>query len=157
MGSCRFVDLKFHEVFDKIFAWVLIEIPFTGGLPVNIDLQWEGSVYKKKIYYWKVPFRCHLCHETGHLMRNFRSWRDVYKLAQAQKFNQTAKAIGDPPKPTVLVEKEITSLSGKIFLPESTVYDITGNKISTKNAIPVHNMESGFGIVAREVRETSAS
>lgn len=75
INICKFVDLRSVGLFDKRVAWVLVEVFFVGGLPTNIDLEWIGIIYRWSLDYWKIPFLCHLCHRTGHLMNSCRGWR----------------------------------------------------------------------------------
>lgn len=92
VGRCHFADPKCHDAFDKKVAWVLIEFPFAGGLPAEIHLQWDGRVYQQTLDYWKVPFRCHLCHETGNLMQKCSKWREDYMLKHGQQVSSTIQA-----------------------------------------------------------------
>ena len=52
---------------DKRIAWILVELEFSGGLPGDIDLVWGNRRHKQRIDFWGIPFRCLICHRTGHL------------------------------------------------------------------------------------------
>ena len=50
-------------------------------LPEAISLNWEDEEWIQPIDYEQLPFRCRLCHEYGHLRRNYP--RDNLKTNQA--------------------------------------------------------------------------
>lgn len=76
IGVCRYADPKCNGIFDKRDAWILVEVPFVGGLPTEVDLEWEGKTICQRLDYWNIPFRCHLCHEMEHLMRTCSRWKE---------------------------------------------------------------------------------
>lgn len=67
----RFVFLENSMLFDadKRCARILVEFDTTAGLPECMEIEWRGSSFIQELDYLFVPFRCHLCHKTGHLAR----------------------------------------------------------------------------------------
>ena len=49
----------------------------SSGLPVDVDLIWGSRRHRQRVDYWGIPFRCLVCHRTGHLKGNCpqRHWR----------------------------------------------------------------------------------
>jgi hypothetical protein len=41
IGRFIYVDPKLLGAQDKTFAWILVELGFSRGLPAHIDLSWE--------------------------------------------------------------------------------------------------------------------
>jgi hypothetical protein len=48
---------------DRIWAWLKIEVDLTK----EIELVFKSQIRIQKIDYWRLPFRCYVFHELGHL------------------------------------------------------------------------------------------
>lgn len=72
VGKSIYVDPWVRGEKDKRIAWVLIEKPYKGGYPEQIEITWEGSMICQRLDYWGIAFWCSLCHRTGHLINNCR-------------------------------------------------------------------------------------
>ena len=70
IGTTRFIDPSCIHTVDKWVAWIFIEIAFQGQMAGDIDLVWGQRRHQQRIDYWGVPFRCLICHQTGHIQRN---------------------------------------------------------------------------------------
>jgi hypothetical protein len=46
---------------------ILVEFDLNEGLPDLIDIAWCGSVFKQRLDYAGILFRCVVCKEVGHL------------------------------------------------------------------------------------------
>jgi hypothetical protein len=51
---------------------ILVEVDLHEGLPEVMDIEWRGRHIKQRLDYQGIPFRCSLCHCTGHLWRDCR-------------------------------------------------------------------------------------
>lgn len=67
IGKFIYVDPKCLGAKDKRVAWILIEKEYRGGFPEYIDFSWDSLAIQQRLDYWGVPFRCSICHKTGHL------------------------------------------------------------------------------------------
>lgn len=72
VGKFIYVDPWVRGEKDKRIAWILIERPYKGGYPDQIEILWEGLKICQRLDFWGIPFRCSFCHRTGHLIRNCR-------------------------------------------------------------------------------------
>jgi len=68
IGRFIYVDPKLLGAQDKTFAWILVELGFSTGLPAHIDLAWDQIHAHQRLDYWRIPFRFLICHHTRHLM-----------------------------------------------------------------------------------------
>ena len=53
------------------FTWIYVYMDLSREIPKVINLKWEDKEWIHPIDYEQLPFRCHLCHEYGHLGRNY--------------------------------------------------------------------------------------
>lgn len=67
IGKFIYVDPWIRGEKDKRIAWILIERPYKGGYPEQLEIIWEGTRTHQRIDFWGIPFRCSTCHCTGHL------------------------------------------------------------------------------------------
>lgn len=101
IGKFIYVDPWIRGEKDKRIAWILIEKPFKGGYPEQIEIIWEGSRICQRIDFWGIPFRCSSCHHTGHLVKDCKYRRQRPHRASKAKETQTIS--------------DSDSLSGRLF------------------------------------------
>ena len=53
------------------FTHICVYMDLSRELPEAISLNWEDEEWIQPIDYEQLPFRCHHCHDYGHLRRNF--------------------------------------------------------------------------------------
>lgn len=68
IGKFTYLDERSLCAMDKRVAWVLYEINFARGSPVEIYLLWAPTSFCQRIDFWGIPFRCLVYHQTGHVM-----------------------------------------------------------------------------------------
>ena len=73
----RFVALEddFMQTFDKMKAKILVELDITKGLPAKVDILCHERLFIQRLDFQGIPFRCSICRETGHLRRDYPSFR----------------------------------------------------------------------------------
>lgn len=64
IGNFIYINPQCLGAWDKIIIWILIEKEYLD----HIEIIWEGIHLAQKLDFWGVPFRCHICQHTGHLM-----------------------------------------------------------------------------------------
>ena len=64
------IETNFLLDFDKRVARVLVEMDVSLGLPADVEVLCGECLFIQKLDYLRVPFRCSICHETGHLWRH---------------------------------------------------------------------------------------
>lgn len=62
IGKFIYVDPWVRGEKDKRIAWILIDIPYKGGYPDQIDITWDGAKICQRLDFWGIPFRCSSCH-----------------------------------------------------------------------------------------------
>jgi hypothetical protein len=67
IGSFVKLEPNWDSKKDHRWAWILVEVDVREGLVGTIDLVYVGFTWHQKVDYWRLPFRCHDCHEIGHL------------------------------------------------------------------------------------------
>lgn len=70
IGKFIYVDPWCRGEKDKRIAWILIEKPYKGGYSDHIEIAWDGFKISQRLDFWGIPFKCSLCHKTGHLIKN---------------------------------------------------------------------------------------
>jgi hypothetical protein len=50
----------------KKVARVMVEIDIHDGLLECLDIDWRGKIYRQRLDYLGIPFRCAICKKTGH-------------------------------------------------------------------------------------------
>jgi len=70
IGKFVYVDPWCRGEKDKRIAWILIEKLYKGGYPDHMEIVWGGYKIQQRLDFWGIPFRCSLCHKTGHLIKN---------------------------------------------------------------------------------------
>lgn len=68
IGKFVYIDPRSLGAQDKRVAWIPIEKEYRGGFLDHIDLLWGETQLSQRLDFWGVPFRCSLCHHTGHLL-----------------------------------------------------------------------------------------
>eukprot|EP00253_Pinus_taeda_P010874 PITA_10874 len=51
------------------YARICVYINLADPLPENVKVGYHDTIWKQPIDYEHIPFRCHICHEYGHLYR----------------------------------------------------------------------------------------
>lgn len=92
IGTTKYIDPNIIGVADKRIAWLLVEVEFVGGLPGDVDLLWGNRRHRQRIDFWGIPFRCLICHKTGHLREQcpYRSSK-VRNAEAVQEYDGTRK------------------------------------------------------------------
>lgn len=52
------------------FARICVYLNVSRDLPEAVNLTWLDEVWRQTLDYENLPFRCKICHEHGHLLRN---------------------------------------------------------------------------------------
>ena len=52
---------------DRRCARILVEMDLRDGLFEELVIKMHGSIWRQRLDYWKIPFRCFSCREVGHL------------------------------------------------------------------------------------------
>jgi hypothetical protein len=53
---------------------ILVEMDIHCGLPEVLEIEWRGRKILQRLDYLGIPFRCSLCHSTGHLRKDCNGW-----------------------------------------------------------------------------------
>jgi hypothetical protein len=67
IGSFIGLEPNWASKKDRRWAWIQVEVDVGEGLFGNVDIIFGDRVWHQKVDYWKLPFKCHDCHEIGHL------------------------------------------------------------------------------------------
>jgi hypothetical protein len=67
IGSFIGLEPNWASKTNRHWAWIQVEVDTREGLVGNVDIIFGDRVWHQKVYYWKIPFRCHGCHEIRHL------------------------------------------------------------------------------------------
>lgn len=69
LGTYLETDMSYIHTHNKAMARILVSVNPREGLAESINLQYKDLVYEQPLDYEHLPFRCHRCHEYGHLAR----------------------------------------------------------------------------------------
>lgn len=102
LGRFLFVDESIFSSADKRVARILVEIDISQGLLEELTIVWREYTYVQKLDYWKVPFRCFSCRQTGHLKEDcprprIKQLRPMIKLLGHTPRYQVPIEIPTPP------------------------------------------------------------
>jgi hypothetical protein len=67
LGNFVGLEPNWATKLDRHWAWIQIEVNAWEGLVGSLDIVYGDITWHQKVDYWKIPFRCHGCHEIGHL------------------------------------------------------------------------------------------
>ena len=67
LGDFLLVDTSSSNVFQTMYACILVEIDVSKGLPEMIKLASPLGSWIQLLDYEGIPFRCRKCHKAGHL------------------------------------------------------------------------------------------
>lgn len=70
LGTFLEADMSFIETQEMEVARILVRLNPDEGLEESINLQYQEYVFEQQLDYELLPFRCHCCHEYGHLVRD---------------------------------------------------------------------------------------
>jgi len=62
--------MSFLETKNRAMARILVSLDLSKGLAKKINLQYKDYVFEQILDYEHLPFRCHRCHEYGHLAKD---------------------------------------------------------------------------------------
>jgi hypothetical protein len=90
---------------------ILVEMDVHGGLPELLEIDWRGCRIVQRLDYLGIPFRCSICHKTGHL-RNTCMGREEEEISEDTTLHRD---LGD-------LEDEVASIGVDYCVPplEST-------------------------------------
>lgn len=69
LGNYLGADMSFLETRNRAMARILVCLKPVVGLAKKINLQYRDFVFEQILDYEYLPFRCHRCHEYGHLAK----------------------------------------------------------------------------------------
>jgi len=67
LGTFLEADMSFKETKVMGTARILTNLDLSKGLAKSIPLQYKDYVFEQILDYEHLPFRCHVCHDYGHL------------------------------------------------------------------------------------------
>lgn len=70
LGYFLEADMSFLETKDRAMARILVSLNPSRGLAQKVNLQYKDYVFEQLLDYEHLPFRCHICHEYGHLAKD---------------------------------------------------------------------------------------
>lgn len=70
LGTFLDADRSYLHTYEKAVARILVRLNPTDGLAKSITLRYKEYVIEQPLDYELLPFRCHRCHEYGHLVRD---------------------------------------------------------------------------------------
>lgn len=70
LGSYLEADMSFVETKNRVVARILVSLNQSRGLAQKVNLQYKDYVFEQILDYEHLPFRCHICHEYGHLTKD---------------------------------------------------------------------------------------
>lgn len=85
LGTYLEADMSFLETNNREMARILVCINRSGGLAEEINLQYKEYVFEQILDYEFLSFRCHRCHEYGHLAKECplgRRWRRFHRMRE---------------------------------------------------------------------------
>lgn len=106
LGTFMEADLSFMESKVRASARILTNIDTSKGLAKEITLQYRDYIYVQVLDYEHLPFRCHICHEYGHLakrcslirrQRRFRKTNDQRAHRRTQPRTNQELRVSPPP------------------------------------------------------------
>jgi len=89
LGVYLEADMTFLETKDRTMARILALLLPSRGLAQKINLQYKDYVFEQILDYEYLPFRCHRCHEYGHLAK------DCPQLRRRRHFRRTTMHRGN--------------------------------------------------------------
>lgn len=60
---------------DRRVAKVMVEMDMRPGLPAEVEVVWGSRVWRQRLDFYKIPFRCFACRKIGHVQANCSSFR----------------------------------------------------------------------------------
>lgn len=95
LGTYLETDMSFLETNNRAMARILVSLNPCRGLVEKINLQYKDYVFEQILDYEYLPFRCHRCHEYGHLAkecplgrRRRRFQQTIYQRSQHQNLKE---------------------------------------------------------------------
>jgi len=70
LGKCISLDSSSRTGSSRRMGMILVEIDISTGLPETLEIEWRGRKIIQKLDYLRIPFRCNLYRETGHLRQS---------------------------------------------------------------------------------------
>lgn len=83
LGHFLEADMSFEETEDRAVARILVSLNPSRGLAKKVNLQYKDFVFEQVLDYEHLPFRCHICHEYGHLAKDCPMNRRRRRLRRA--------------------------------------------------------------------------
>jgi hypothetical protein len=77
LGSLISVDSHNLNASTRKVAQLLVEIEIHHGLPKVLEIDLWGRKTIQRLDYIGIPFRCNICHCTGHLSQDCKGWDSV--------------------------------------------------------------------------------
>lgn len=109
LGTYLEADMSFQETHNRAMARILVSLNPSGGLAEKINLQYKEYVFEQILDYEYFPFRCHRCHEYGHLAKEFplgRRWRRFHRTRERPEKNNRCPQVQKNKEISVAQEDE---------------------------------------------------
>lgn len=92
-------DKSYQTTGMMAYARILVHLDTRGGLQEHITIQWRSSLRKQLLDYEGIPYRCKICHNVGHLFKDFPlNWKNK-KISQEMDMESP---VGQPQQPAVV-------------------------------------------------------
>ena len=106
LGTYLDADRSFLHTYEQAVARILVRLTPKNGLAESITLQYRDMVFEQPLDYELLPFRCHCCHEYGHLARDCPlGKRRRRNLPKEDQWEDPRKDAAQPMEETISVEK----------------------------------------------------
>ncbi|KAH9327048.1 hypothetical protein KI387_007226 [Taxus chinensis] len=87
---------------QMIYARICVLMDLNNPLPAKISLEIETDKWEQMVDYENIPFRCRICHEYGHLVKDCTA-----KMPESKEGEKNKDGFVTPKK------KQVTKLSEK--------------------------------------------
>ena len=89
LGTLLEADMSFVETRNKAMARILVMLNLEKGLLGKMKIHYKDFVYDQLLDYEHLPYRCHICHDHGHLAKECPSG---YRRRRRQKKPEKGKS-----------------------------------------------------------------
>lgn len=116
--------MSFKETGSMAVARILVNMDFKNGFPVDIGIDTPKGRIIQIFDYEGIPFRCHRCHQVGHMVASCPKAPRIYPaIIMEEAMSPPLNDVAVPDAPVLSVSSEVPIVVAAVTT-EAPIHDV---------------------------------